>query len=906
MKRLLRLAGVLVPALTMGSTAADVVTDGSLGDAANIGRLQNLHAGTDHATIAPNLGATSGGNLFHSFYQFNLATGQSATFQADASIRNIIARVSGWNGSAFTAQPSAIRGAIRTSGTAADLYLLNPAGIVFGPGAALDVGGSFHASTADYLRFADSRRFDAHESSAPLLTSAAPEAFGFLDQAVADLSVSDAWLEVGTGQTIGLVGGDIELTDAVLLAPAGQVGIASAASRGEVGIAGDGLDAGQLTRKGDIAITDTGDIDSRPANPHLFRLPVGNIDTSGDSGGRVVIRGGRFSVDYGYVFADSADGSGGQVDIRVDQSVHLDHEARITAGTLGSAAAGTVSVQTVDLRMDNGGLIDASSAGSGAGGTIIVDASGSVIASGATTPSDCYYGANSGLFTDTLSGGAGGTVTVTAPQVRLEQGGRFAAVAYGTGHGGSIDITATDNLDLSGAGAQGPSGVVTSSLGTGNAGDITLRGAQLTVRDDALVQSALLGAAANAATHAGNILVEADHLRLANRGQIATQTETAGQAGNITIRASDGVVVESPAGDIQSGVFSTSTGSGNGGGIALTTPYLELRGGGLQVSSAGAGDAGDIELRLERGSLERGGHVSTSVSGTGNGGTLTIDAERELNITGSNGAGFSSGLYALTRGQGAGGDVRVSAPRVTLNDGGLITAAATGNGDAGNIDLAIGDILEMRNAAIQTQALATDGGNISITARERIHLVDSTISTAVGSGSGNGGNINIDPHFVILNDSRIVANAFGGNGGNIHITASYFYASPASVLDASSALGIDGEVVIDSPIVELGKGISELPKGYLDASTLLRTPCAVRTNLDHSSFLVQPRLALPLGPEQPLPLIGVAKDSGPRHRPEPATAAAQRISGLSDAPYNAWKSVECARPSRVADDPSET
>jgi large exoprotein involved in heme utilization and adhesion len=117
----------------------------------------------------------------------------------------------------------------------------------------------------------------------------------------------------------------------------------------------------------------------------------------------------------------------------------------------------------------------------------------------------------------------------------------------------------------------------------------------------------------------------------------------------------------------------------------------------------------------------------------------------------------------------------------------------------------------------------------------------------VRSGSGNGGNINIDPTFVILDNSQIIANAFGGNGGNINIVADFFMTTTESLVQASSQLGIDGEVTIDAVQTDIIGDLTQLPASYLNATALLREPCAVRT-LQRSSFIVVGRGALPIAP----------------------------------------------------------
>jgi filamentous hemagglutinin family protein len=112
----------------------------------------------------------AGPNLFHSFHRFHIGIGDTAHFIGQPGIENIIGRVTG-------PEASRIDGTLQAD---ASLFLLNPQGILFGPDATLNIHGSFHASTADVLRFADGAEFSTRLSEKSTLTVAAPSAFGFL------------------------------------------------------------------------------------------------------------------------------------------------------------------------------------------------------------------------------------------------------------------------------------------------------------------------------------------------------------------------------------------------------------------------------------------------------------------------------------------------------------------------------------------------------------------------------------------------------------------------------------------------------------------------------------------------------------------------------------------------------
>ena len=165
-----------------------------------------------------------GPNLFHSFGQFDVGTSDTAHFVGQPGIDNIIGRVTGGS-------ESLIDGRLQSD---ASLFLLNPSGLMFGPNATLDVNGSFHASTADVLRFADGATFSAHLNEKSTLTVATPAAFGFLSENPAGIAIKGSVLEVPEDETMSVVGGDIQIVGGTLKAPGGRVHLASLASPGEV------------------------------------------------------------------------------------------------------------------------------------------------------------------------------------------------------------------------------------------------------------------------------------------------------------------------------------------------------------------------------------------------------------------------------------------------------------------------------------------------------------------------------------------------------------------------------------------------------------------------------------------------------------------------------------------------
>ncbi len=211
---------VVVVALSIASTTtAEVVLDGTLG-------LKGALLGPDFA-IKASFGEQKDNNLFHSFSIFNLNSTETANFLGSNNIENIISRVTGGN-------PSDIDGTLNSTIPNADFYFLNPAGIIFGPNAQLDVQGSLYISTANYLRLGNTGRFDASHPKQSLLTTASPSAFGFLDTSLVSISNDGGLLKLNEGKTLSFIGGDLNFHNGHVKVPNGHINLIRIASSGEL------------------------------------------------------------------------------------------------------------------------------------------------------------------------------------------------------------------------------------------------------------------------------------------------------------------------------------------------------------------------------------------------------------------------------------------------------------------------------------------------------------------------------------------------------------------------------------------------------------------------------------------------------------------------------------------------
>jgi large exoprotein involved in heme utilization and adhesion len=145
----------------------------------------------------------------------------------------------------------------------------------------------------------------------------------------------------------------------------------------------------------------------------------------------------------------------------------------------------------------------------------------------------------------------------------------------------------------------------------------------------------------------------------------------------------------------------------------------------------------------------------------------------------------------------------------------------------------------MDKATVTTDATQASGGNIKLTANDTIQLVDSTIESSVqGDVTTAGGDISLDPDFIILQNSQILAKAVQGQGGNISLIANdAVLVDPFSVLDASSALGVSGSVDIQAPIQNLSGTIAPLPQDPAPVTALYGSRCVAGAGGHFSTFV---------------------------------------------------------------------
>ncbi|MDM8543746.1 filamentous hemagglutinin N-terminal domain-containing protein [Desulfococcaceae bacterium HSG9] len=780
----------------LAAADADVATDGTVGRSGAL-------AGPNYE-IDSNSGKQAGGNLFHSFSRFNIGRNESAQFTGSETVNNIIARVTGGN-------PSHIDGRMQSQIPGANLYFLNPSGVMIGPDAVIDVDGSFHVSTADYLRLGNGGRFDASHTGQSTFTSAPPEAFGFI-KPPADINVRGKIRAAGD-ETISLTGGNIEIDGGLIYAKSGRIDITAVASAGEVRMTDHGPDISAFTRLGDIRIANAAKVDvsdtGTPEEDDSLADDAGKMKTdsfgeagrifmrgksmnitsqadkaiektsdSSDGAGRIFIRGKNLHVTdpNTQVVSITGDNNGGEIDIGLTENLTVTNQSRINTLTVGSGRGGDVELNVGYLSVTGDATIGAVSYAGGAAGDIEVNARKGVTISG-------YQSFPSNLDTSSYGEGPGGSVEITTDRLSVTHGGMIQIKSYKQGRGGDIELKAirmdvTDHgvitTDCQGSGAGGDivvrardavrisdsgrlSAISQSAGYGGDAGDISIdTSGKLTVSDDGVITGGTLGSG-----RGGNITIDADTMEI-DRGYVSSSTRGSGSGGNITVDArrsltvaGSGTAGEGRFGEYY-GIYAQTLASGDGGHITVRTPIMTLTEDAMiNGQTYGRGKGGDVTLNTDRLDINAGGTVTVSTRGAGRGGDINITATDSVNLSGKGVKLAKSQIYSAAHSAGKGGDITIRTPALNVDTQGAIFADTLGDDTRDGNTLAAGD-----------------AGNIRLEA-DRLALKNGGAVQAGSQCAGRGGDITMDVKQLTVHNGASVSSqsTASGDAGSITVHA---------------------------------------------------------------------------------------------------------------------------------------
>lgn len=856
---------------TTTTTQAQIVPDASL--------PINSVVTPSGTTVVIGGGTRAGNNLFHSFNQFNILTGGTAFFNNSLDIQNIISRVTGHS-------VSQIDGILKTNGTA-NLFLLNPNGIIFSSGAQLNIGGSFLASTANAVKFADGTLYSAtNPQSSPLLTISVPIGLQFAGATGSILNQSRATnsngeligLQVQPTQTLALVGGDVTLAGGLLTAPQGRIELGSVAGNGLVSLNSTG-NSWTLGYNG-------------VQNGNILLSQQAVVNASGPGGGNIQVQGNNVTLSQG---------------------------SRIVADTLSSQSGGGINIQAQQLSLQDGAFVSASTFGVGAGGNLTVNASSiGITGTGAfqdvlnqlffkqiQQPSQI----GSGLFALSFGAGAAGTLKIATGTLSLTQGAFISTATFNVGRGGDMQVNASQSIELIG------SELFADSFGNGNAGQVNVQTGKLTASEGGALAASTFGAGlggtvnliatdsialigttpdgqfnsglfanaySNATQPAGNINVETRQLTIQDGAGIGAATFGVAQGGTVNIRASDLVKLVGVSGDgrEQSSVTTRSQGQGDAGDIQITTQQLVVRDGAtISTATSNAGLAGRLNVNASE---------SVAVIGSSADGQFPSSLQSDASLTNP-----PSNLFLPTSPSGvvgAAGDLRIKTSQLIVKDGAKISVSAGGLGGAGDLQVQA-DSLLLNNGRISAETAAGDNGNITLDVSHIQLRHGSRISTNA-QGTATGGNIIINTDtLVALENSDITANAQKGSGGRVTVNAKGIFGTqfrptetPQSDITATSDLGpqFSGTVTIVTPTINPSQGLVNLPEKPVDVSGLVASDCSGR--LQGSKFIVTGRGGLPPNPNEAISGEATWVDLRPRAVLESRGAREVREQNLSSPP----------------------
>ncbi len=760
--------------ICVDSSVAQVTPDNTLLNNSKVDRVDkslNISGGT-----------SSGANLFHSFKDFYVPTGWEAVFKNNADIQNIFTRVTGNS-------ISQIDGLIKANGSA-NLFLMNPNGIVFGENASLNIGGSFIGTSAESMKFSDGSEFSATNPQAPPLLK---------------VNITPG-LQYGKSQPGATISNTGNLT-----------------SQQDLKLVADKLDLqGELKARRNLTLQagDTVKVRDSVTTPFLAESG-GNLSVQGNQGIDILalnhpnqspfVSGGDLSlISDGIISGDARFTSNGNFSLRsisgeianfvskynpiISSNGDVDVAANYTGASLLVESKGNIRFRgDINITEPNtSNLFRAKDSEYFSNSTALIMRSGQETLA--------YGGVNSGSVLGFASGTVPEGITIDG-NVLLQP---FKGV------GGIVDLTAASEN-------------TSTQRITTNGGEINLKANNGSITTGILNSSSLSNS--DSSRKGGNITLSAKGS--INTGSLFSASfsgsDNAGNGGAINIESSDSINIadtwNSKPGNFVSGALNSSSFSANnmakkGGGINLVASNgINITGNSYAYSLSFegiAGDGGDIRLESKNGSITAGNLSANSSSNSGtsaNGGAIALTALGNITT-----AGINSETFSVGNGAGNGGDITISAVNGniattgdllsnsyssdTVGAGGVITLSAGANintqslksssysyssdtvGAGGAITLSAGENINtqsLKSDSLTNFGTAGTGGAITLSAGANIDTQDiNSYSLSFGGAAGTGGAITLNAKANINTEnitSRSSAFDKTGSGGAIALNA---------------------------------------------------------------------------------------------------------------------------------------
>ncbi|WP_287254769.1 filamentous hemagglutinin N-terminal domain-containing protein, partial [Moorena sp. SIO4E2] len=708
--------------------------------------------GNERSVVTPNVtikgaladliegGAIRDSNLFHSFSDFNVGEMGRVYFANPAGIENILSRVTGGN-------VSNILGTLGVLGNA-NLFLINPNGIVFGPNSSLDLGGSFFGSTANSVVFDNGFQFSATNPDAPpLLTIKGPLGlqYGENSGSIRAQGISGfqsffqgLGLRVQPGKTLALVGRDITLEGFFLEARGGRIELGS--------VAGPGLVS--LTPKGKGWVLGYEGIENFRDIGILRSFISTSVEEQNDL---------------------AAQDSDGAISIRGSQ-LDIGRTSTVRASTFTSLPGGDINIDVRQLTLRDGASVLSNAFDEGKAGNVTVNASESVkLIDGLIRP---RFPIPSTLSTSTFGAGDGGDILINTDFFLLQNGGQVTTNTFGQGDGGNLIVDADSTVQVIGTSASGGlgSGLKAETFRTGNSGDLSITTGELIVSDGAQVLASPIGEG-----DGGNLTVDASEkvqvIGTSASGRfpsaLSTQTPGTGKAGNLKITT--GELMVSDGAQVAAGTF----GEGEGGELIVdTSSTVQVIGtsasgrivSGLFTQTEGTGKARDVKITTGELIVSDGAAVSASTFGLGNGGNLTVDASSTVQVIGTSASGgFVSGLS--TQGNpgatGNAGDLKITTGKLIVSDGARVSASTFGLGNAGNLSFNTSSTVQPIGNFTSAdgrfnRGITPDAGNLLEITTGQLIVSDGPVSARSFEQENSAGEVKINANSIFLNNNGII------------------------------------------------------------------------------------------------------------------------------------------------------
>ncbi|MDZ7959794.1 MAG: filamentous hemagglutinin N-terminal domain-containing protein [Aulosira sp. DedQUE10] len=783
-------------------------------------------------------GAQRVSNLFHSFTQFNINDGQRVYFGNPSGVLNILTRVTGGQG-------SNILGTLGVDGIA-NLFLINPNGILFGQNARLDVRGSFVGTTANAVQFGNQGIFSATNPQAALLLTINPSAllFNQINQnaAIQNNSVAPAGkdpagfdafgLRVPDGKSLLLVGGNVSMDGGRLNAFGGRVELGGLAASGNINL---------LLNEDNLSL-------GFPENVNRANVSLTNqaaVFVEGASGGNIAVNsrnleilgGSQLSAGIGQdlgipetVAGDITLNATGEIKV-ADSESEISNLVR--SGSKGNA--GNITIVADSFSLQDGALLQASTYGQGNAGNVTVRSK------------DAVSLADAAILSTVEAGGVGkgGNIDIYAATLSLNDRAQLLTITReasdtqpaGRGDAGNVNVKVTSTVDIAGVKNGFPSAIISSAdAGTvANGGNISIDSGSFSLRDGAVLTASTFGQG-----NAGNVFVQTkDSVTVIGKNtriNTGVQSRGVGKGGDINIRAKSLSIKDGA--QLQSAIFSNSVtqsaGRGDAGNInidvtdAITIAGLNQVPSGIYslVSRGGIGNGGNITISAGSFSLLDGANVFANTNGQGDAGTIQINAADSVSISGaSTTRGDSSEISARTNSLNRAGDIIINTRNFSLSNGAVVNSQTLNDGKGGNI-IVNARRVDLINGGqfLSNTSGRGNAGKITVNANDQVTVngIDATLSDRINRyaqqsvvtrgiinlgngasgfyvlslGSGITGDIEVNsPKITLDNSGRFIAESASGNGGNIKVNSDLLllrHGSPISTNAGTGEKGGDG------------------------------------------------------------------------------------------------------------------